>query len=67
MQIESLGKWITVSVELSAKGYSLYMTQYGIDRPEGFHAWFLLDKTPGVEIVTHSQDVHDAILQLTHR
>lgn len=63
MQIESLEKWAEASVKLSTKGYGLYMMQYDVNHPAGFHAWFLVDKTPGVEIVTHSQVVHDAILK----
>ena len=61
MRIESLEKWAEASARLSEKGYNLYMTQYGIDRPEGFHAWFMLHETPGVEIVTYSEEVRDAI------
>ena len=63
MRIESLEKWSEYAVWLSTKGYSLYMMQFGVDLPEGFHAWFLLNETPGVEIITHSQAVHDAILK----
>lgn len=62
MRIESLEKWAEVAAKLSENGYSLYMMQYDVDCPEGFHAWFLLHETPGVEIVTYSQAVKDAIL-----
>jgi len=61
LRIESLEKWAEVSARLSEKGYSLYMMQHGYDLPEGFHAWFMLHETPGVEIVTHSKAVRDAI------
>ena len=61
MRVESLEKWTEVAAKLSQKGYSLYMMQYGTDRPEGFHAWFMLHEIPGVEIVTYSAEVQDAI------
>jgi len=61
MRVESLEKWAEVAAKLSAKGYSLYMTQYGVDRPEGFHVWFMQHEAPGVEIVTYSEAVRDAI------
>lgn len=61
MRIESLEKWSEYAAWLSANGYSMYMSQYGIDRPEGFHAWFLQHETPGVEVITHSEAVRDAI------
>lgn len=63
MRVESLEKWYEVSAKLSEKRYSLYTMQFDVNHPEGFHAWFLLHSTPGVEIVTHDQAVHDAILR----
>lgn len=63
MRVESLEKWSEVSAKLLEKGYSLYTMQYDVSHPNGFHAWFLLHETPGVEIVTYSQTVKDAILK----
>lgn len=63
MRIDSLEKWSEVSAKLSGQGYSLYMMQYDVDCPEGFHAWFILHETPGFEVVTYVKAVHDAILR----
>lgn len=63
MRIDSLEKWSEVSAKLSDQGYSLYMMQYDVDCPEGFHTWFMLHETPGFEVVTYAKVVHDAILR----
>jgi hypothetical protein len=62
MTVETLTDWYDVLRLLHDAGYTLRQMQYDIDAPEGFHARFIAPGQPVLEIVTHSQDVHDAIL-----
>lgn len=61
--IESLEQWTALSAELSTHGYQRWQIQYGTDYPEGFHTWFWASDRPVLEIVTHSDAVHDAIVK----
>ena len=55
-------KWNRLSAKMSAHSYGLYVFQHDYDNPEGFHAWFEAPDMPNIEIVTHNQDVNEAIL-----
>jgi len=63
MRINSIEKWNEVSQKLLAHNYSLFQMQFSIDHPSGFHAWFTAHDMPQVEIVTRSEEIHDAILK----
>ena len=56
--IESLDNWNILKQALINKGYRLWQMQYGYDRPEGFHAWFMKDDK-NVEIITHDKAVQE--------
>jgi hypothetical protein len=62
MVIEPLSDWYDILHLLHDAGYTLWQMQYGIDAPEGFQARFIAPGRPTLEIVTHAQDVRDAIL-----
>ena len=62
IRVETMEKWNRFAVKMSAHGYGLCVFQHDYDDPEGFHAWFEAPDMPNVEIVTHNQDVNEAIL-----
>jgi len=62
IRVDTTEKWNRFASKLSDRGYSLWVFQHNYDDPEGFHAWFGAPDWPGVEIVTHTQSVQDAIL-----
>lgn len=47
---------------MKAAGYARWITQFGLDRPEGFHAFFWSSGKDDVEIITYDRLVHDAIM-----
>ena len=63
MQIESLDDWREYSDILHRMGYTVFQLQFDTKSPEGFRAPFILSGCPDVEIVTHSEVVHDAIVK----
>ena len=62
MDINNLESWNNLLPLLRDAGYSLWQMQYGVDLPEGFHAWFVASGRRDIEVVTHSPEVHAAIL-----
>jgi hypothetical protein len=62
MKIDSLEDWNALLPLLVDAGYSLWQMQHGIDHPQGFHAWFIASGRRDIEVVTHSLEVHAAIL-----
>jgi hypothetical protein len=61
--IESLDQWKAFSAKLSSERYRLWQTQFDTRSPEGFHAWFSASRQADIEVVTHNDDVHDAIVK----
>jgi hypothetical protein len=61
--IESIDEWNLLAKDLAELGYTIWQMQFGVDCPEGFHARFLLAGSPDIEVVTHSEEVRDAILE----
>jgi hypothetical protein len=59
-KIETIEQWNILAEALHKQGYSPFQAQYYWDHPEGFHAWFIKDKT--VEVVTHNEDVERGIV-----
>jgi hypothetical protein len=62
-KIESIEQWNTLSERLKNNGWFLWQTQYGIDYPEGFHAWFAKAGKKDYEIVTYNNEVYKAIIK----
>jgi len=62
MTVETLADWYDVLRLLTDAGYTLWQMQYGIDAPEGFQARFIAPGQLTLEVITHAQDVHDAVL-----
>ncbi len=63
MNIESLEKWNRVAEKLRYYDYQLWQWQYDVDAPEGFYARFIASGWPEIEIVTHDENVYNAIMQ----
>jgi hypothetical protein len=63
MIIESLDEWITFAARLFDEEFSLWQMQYHIEHPEGFQARFYAPGRKDIEVITHSAEVHDAILK----
>jgi hypothetical protein len=61
--INSIEKWNEAAARLSEKGYTMWQSQFAVDHPEGFYAWFMSQGLPDVEIITRNKEVHDAILR----
>jgi antibiotic biosynthesis monooxygenase (ABM) superfamily enzyme len=62
-QIDTLEQWAALAAKLAEHGYRLWQMQYGVDQPEGFHAWFFRPGKPqDFEVVTHNNDVYNAII-----
>ncbi len=61
--ISSLPEWYALSAKLRDRGYILWQSQYMWDMPEGYHAWFWLDDKEQIEAITHSEEVHRAIIE----
>ena len=43
--------------------YAPWQYQYGWDSPEGLHAWFAKAGEKDIEIVTHDEEVREAIMK----
>lgn len=65
--IENANKWNEYAEIMEKMGHKLYVMQHDIDDPEGFHALFVLDATARFEVVTHSKDVYEAIMEFSRR
>lgn len=62
-KIDTIEEWNRIAKLLQDKEYSLFQMQYGIDSPEGFHAWFIKKGgSHNYEVVTFNQEVHDGIV-----
>jgi len=61
--IESIDEWHDYARLLSKMGYDLWQTQFDIDAPEGFHAWFVNSGTHQIEVATHNKAIYDAIIR----
>lgn len=61
-KIDNLEQWSRISTRMKAAGYVRWTLQYGLDRPEGFHAFFWSSGKDDVEIITYDRLVHDAIM-----
>lgn len=62
MLIETIEEWSAYSELLAKMGYKLWQWQYRAEGPEGFHARFFVSGKPDVEIITHSEEVENAIV-----
>lgn len=62
-KIESLDDWKEYAEILQRMGYSVFQLQFDTKSKEGFRAVFILSGCPDVEIVTHNEAVHDAIVK----
>lgn len=61
--IESFEQWAMLAVVLTDHGYHLRQAQYDTQYPEGFYVWFRKFGKPDIEVVTHNDTVHDAIIK----
>ena len=60
--VGSLAQWEELFVNLTTNKYRIWQTQYDTKSPEGFHTWFYSTGKPELEVVTHNEAVHDAIV-----
>ena len=60
--VESFDKWEVLKAELKQKVFKLWQMQFSYDAPEGFHAWFLKEGKPQVEVVTHNKAIQKDIV-----
>lgn len=58
--VVSLSEWLILSAKLRRRGYTLWQSQH---IPGDFYAWFWLDGKEQIEVVTHSEEVKDAIMR----
>lgn len=61
-QIETTEKCSEFLAKLRERGYYLWQMQYRWDADEGFHAWFYKPGHEDIEVVTHKEQVQEAIL-----
>lgn len=62
-KIDNLEQWTRISTRMKAAGYARWITQFGLDREEGFHAFFWSSGKDDVEIITFDRLVRDAIME----
>ena len=60
--INTIEKWHILRQAMVEKGWSLWQFQYRYDSPEGFHAFFIKEGKPDVEVKTFNQEVEESIV-----
>lgn len=60
--VDDIKVWEKAEQFLRDNGYMLWQTQYGWDTPEGYIARFMKGDNR-IEIITHSEEVADAIIK----
>ena len=61
-KIDNMEKCTRFLDECRERRWQLWQMQYRYDDPEGFHAWFMKAGELDIEIVTHNEDVQEAIV-----
>jgi hypothetical protein len=63
--VETMEKCNRFLDKLRANDWSLWQTQYKWDSAEGCHAWFWHTGQKDIELVTHNEDVQNAIVKFS--
>ena len=61
--IETMEKCNRFLDKFRVNGWEVWRMQYYWDLPEGLHAWFRKTGETDIEVVTHNENVHKAILK----
>lgn len=60
-RIEKMETWLAMKKLIIEKGYKLWQTQYGWDRPEGLIVGFMKEDKR-LEVVTHNEEIAEDII-----
>ena len=60
--IETMNECNKFLTERRENGWRVWQMQYQWNNPEGFHAWFMKHGEPDIEVVTHNEQVQEAIV-----
>ena len=60
--IETIEDWTALLPLLVDGGYKPWQYQYHVDLPEGLHVCFGAPDRSDIEVITHSHEVHAAIV-----
>jgi hypothetical protein len=63
MKLDSMAQWDELSGLLISGCYKVWQMQYDTKAPEGFHVWFWAPGRPTFELVTHNDQVYEAIVK----
>lgn len=61
--VRTMEKWSRLSAWILDNGFKPWQYQYSWYDPQGAHVWFYKAGYEDVEIVTHSKEIFDAIME----